>query len=73
MTSPAPEVRDLLARAARPPIRDHRFWIVQGLVLIIGRFLWNMWQRRQQQQPAYAGAPNANASMLHDMGGSGLD
>ena len=43
-----------------------------GLVLIIGRFLWNMWQRRQQQQPAYAGAPNANASMLHDVGGSGF-
>ena len=42
-----------------------------GLVLIIGRFLWNMWQRRQQQ-PAYAGAPNANASMLHDVGGSGF-
>ncbi len=34
-----------------------------GLVVIIGRFLWNMWQRRQ---PAYAGAP-----MLRDVGGSG--
>jgi predicted lipid-binding transport protein (Tim44 family) len=36
-----------------------------GLVLIIGRFLWNMWQRRQQ--PAYAGAP-----MMRDTGGSGF-
>jgi predicted lipid-binding transport protein (Tim44 family) len=36
-----------------------------GLVLIIGRFLWNMWQRRQQ--PAYAGAP-----MSRDIGGSGF-
>jgi predicted lipid-binding transport protein (Tim44 family) len=40
-----------------------------GLVVIIGRFLWNMWQRRQQQ-PSYAGAPHA--SMLHDVGGSGF-
>jgi predicted lipid-binding transport protein (Tim44 family) len=36
-----------------------------GLVVLIGRFLWNMWQRRQQ--PAYAGAP-----MLRDAGGSGF-
>jgi predicted lipid-binding transport protein (Tim44 family) len=36
-----------------------------GLVLIIGRFLWNMWQRRQSA-PAYAGAP-----MLRDAGVSG--
>ncbi|HEX4556739.1 MAG TPA: TIM44-like domain-containing protein [Xanthobacteraceae bacterium] len=38
-----------------------------GLVLIIGRFLWNMWQRRQQ--PAYAGA---GAPMVRDAGGSGF-
>ena len=31
--------------------------------LLIGRFLWNMWQRRQ---PAFAGGP-----ALRDMGGGG--
>lgn len=36
-----------------------------ALVVLIGRFLWNMWQRRQQ--PAFAGGP-----MLRDVGGSGL-
>ena len=41
-----------------------------GLVLIIGRFLWNMWQRRQQQ-PAYAGGP-AGSPMLREAGGSGF-
>jgi predicted lipid-binding transport protein (Tim44 family) len=41
-----------------------------GLVLIIGRFLWNMWQRRQQQ-PAYAGGP-AGSPMLREVGGSGF-
>lgn len=32
-----------------------------GLVVLIGRFLWNMWQRRQ---PSFAGGP-----ALRDMGG----
>lgn len=41
-----------------------------GLVLIIGGFLWKMWQRRQQQ-PAYAGGPTASP-MLRDGGGSGF-
>jgi predicted lipid-binding transport protein (Tim44 family) len=41
-----------------------------GLVLIIGRFLWNMWQRRQSA-PAYAGGP-AGSSMLREVGGSGF-
>jgi len=43
-----------------------------GLVLIIGGFLWKMWQRRQQQQqPAYAGGP-AGSPMLREAGGSGF-
>jgi predicted lipid-binding transport protein (Tim44 family) len=37
-----------------------------GLVVIIGRFLWTMWQRRQQQH-AFAGGP-----MLHSVGGTGF-
>src|SRR5947199_10394614 len=37
-----------------------------GLVVLIGTFLWRMWQRRQQQ-PAFAGGP-----MLRDIGGSGF-
>jgi predicted lipid-binding transport protein (Tim44 family) len=41
-----------------------------GLVLIIGGFLWKMWQRRQQQ-PAYAGGP-AGSPMLREVGGSGF-
>jgi len=36
-----------------------------GLVVLIGSFLWRMWQRRQQ--PAFASGP-----MLRDIGGSGL-
>jgi predicted lipid-binding transport protein (Tim44 family) len=35
-----------------------------GLVVIIGRFLWTMWQRRQ---PAFAGGP-----MMREVGGSGF-
>jgi signal transduction histidine kinase len=34
--TPAAEFRTLLRRAARPPLGDHRFWIVQGLVLVVG-------------------------------------
>ena len=41
-----------------------------GLVVIIGGFLWKMWQRRQQQ-PAYAGGP-AGSPMLREVGGSGF-
>src|SRR5712692_4645098 len=37
-----------------------------GLVVLIGGFLWRMWQRRQQQ-PAFAGGP-----MPRDIGGSGF-
>ena len=37
-----------------------------GLVVLIGTFLWRMWQRRQQQ-PAFAGGP-----MPRDIGGSGF-
>ena len=42
-----------------------------GLVVLIGGFLWKMWQRRQQQQPAYAGGP-AGSPMLREAGGSGF-
>jgi predicted lipid-binding transport protein (Tim44 family) len=41
-----------------------------GLVLIIGGFLWKMWQRRQQQ-PAYAGGPTGSP-MLREVGSSGF-
>ena len=41
-----------------------------GLVVLIGGFLWKMWQRRQQQ-PAYAGGP-AGSPMLREVGGSGF-
>jgi len=41
-----------------------------GLVVLIGGFLWKMWQRRQQQ-PAYAGGP-AGSPMLREAGGSGF-
>src|SRR6266404_2230115 len=41
-----------------------------GLVLIIGGFLWKMWQRRQQQ-PAYAGGPTGSP-MLREGSGSGF-
>jgi len=41
-----------------------------GLVLIIGRFLWNMWQRRQSA-PAYAGGPTGSP-MLREGSGSGF-
>src|ERR1700694_3850763 len=41
-----------------------------GLVLIIGRFLWNMWQRRQSA-PAYAGGPTGSP-MLREVGSSGF-
>ena len=36
MTPSPAEARSLIARAARPPVRDHRFWIVQGLVFVVG-------------------------------------
>ena len=30
--------RESLGRALRPPLRDHRFWLVQGLVILIAIF-----------------------------------
>ena len=41
-----------------------------GLVVLIGGFLWKMWQRRQQQ-PAYAGGPTGSP-MLREVGSSGF-
>ena len=41
-----------------------------GLVVLIGRFLWRMWQQRQSPQPAYAGGPSN--TMMRDAGPAGF-